>query len=118
MAAVMPLFLEKNLMKQMLIALCVALFSCVALAVEPMTAEEAGLIMGAIHWIAGEYYALVIVILFAIGFLWAQLRQLISPELLAKAPNWIIVILESIAANRGHAKNELDKNPLSIKRMR
>lgn len=99
-------------------ALVFALFSSLALAeVAPLTPEEAGLILGAIKWVAGEYYAIVMLIFLALGFIWAQVRQFIKPETMAKAPDWLISILESIAANRGHAKNELDKNPIHLKRM-
>ncbi|MFL7036417.1 hypothetical protein BCS71_25105 (plasmid) [Vibrio lentus] len=95
-----------------------AVFSSLAFAsVAPLTAEEAGLLLGAIKWVAGEYYAIVMLSLLALGFIWAQVRQFIKPETLAKAPDWLISILESIAANRGHAKNELDKNPIHFKRM-
>ena len=99
-------------------ALVFALFSSLVLAeVTPLTPEQAGLFFGAIKWVMGEYYAIVVLVLLALGFIWAQLRQFIKPETLAKAPDWLISILESIAANRGHAKNELDKNPIHFKRM-
>lgn len=103
---------------KLFLALVFALFSSVAFAeVAPFTPEEAGLVLGLIKWVAGEYYAIVMLIFLALGFVWAQVRQFIKPETLAKAPDWLISILESIAANRGHAKNEFDKNPIHFKRM-
>ncbi|HAS6054705.1 TPA: hypothetical protein I7122_18400 [Vibrio vulnificus] len=101
-----------------LFALVFTLFSSLALAeVTPFTPEEAGLIFTAIQWVAGEYYVVVLLFLLAVGFVWAQVRQLIKPETMAKLPDWLIVFLESVAANNGHAKNELEKNPVNFKRM-
>ena len=97
-------------------SLVFALFSSLALAeVAPFTPEEAGLIFGAIKWVAGEYYAIVMLVFLALGFVWAQVRQLIKPETMAKLPDWLIVFLEGVAANNGHAKNELEKNPVHLK---
>ncbi|POB99892.1 hypothetical protein CRN41_09435 [Vibrio vulnificus] len=97
-------------------ALVFALFSSLVLAdVAPFTPEEAGLIFTAIKWVAGEYYVVVLLFLLAVGFVWAQVRQFIKPETMAKLPSWLIVFLEGVAANNGHAKNELEKNPIHFK---
>ena len=50
------------------------------------------------------------------GFAWAQVRQLIPAEWMAKLPTRLIVILEFVAANRGSANNDLFHNPCYYKR--
>ena len=103
-------------MKKIIFLLLVMIPNCVAAEVSTLTPEEADLIFGVLRWSAGEYYGAVVLVLFALGFIWAQVRQFIKPQTLAKAPEWLITVLEGIAANRGHAKNQLSNNPIHIKR--
>lgn len=102
-----------------ILAFLMASLSCFAFAdTGALSNEEFGLLMTAINWVAGDYAVLTTVILFAIGFLWAQLRQFVSPETMAKLPKWLIIPLEFLAANKGHAQNELNKDPLRVKKER
>ncbi|MBV7264359.1 hypothetical protein KCG43_20315 [Photobacterium sp. WH24] len=93
-----------------------ALFSVTALAVEPMTSEEASMVFAAIRWLAGDYASVVVLFVLSVGWLWAQVRQMINPELMSKLPSWLIKLLEWFAGNLGHARNDLAKNPLNLKR--
>lgn len=49
---------------------------------------------------------------------WSQVRQLISPQWMAKLPNWLIDVLEFLAANKGKACNETWNDPKHIKRVK
>ncbi|MDW2204311.1 hypothetical protein R7007_21820 [Vibrio sp. 1636] len=49
--------------------------------------------------------------------IWSQVRQLIPPAWLAKLPNWLIDVLEFLAANKGKAGNESWNDPKHIKRV-
>ncbi|UTZ44597.1 hypothetical protein [Vibrio campbellii] len=99
------------------LAFLLSLFSCFALAdMGAMSDEEFGFFMTALKWVAGDYEILIIVILLAIGYIYAQVRQCISPQTMAKLPRWLIISLEYLAANKGHAQNALIKNPLELKR--
>ncbi|EPX4144422.1 hypothetical protein ACW0FS_004100 [Vibrio vulnificus] len=49
---------------------------------------------------------------------WSQVRQLIPPQWMAKLPNWLIDVLEFLAANKGKAGNEAWNDPKHIKRVK
>ena len=66
----------------------------------------------------GDKAAPVITGLLLVAYIWAQVRQLVPPEKLAKLPSWVITLLEFIAANKGKATNELINDPKHIKRVK
>ncbi|HIF9260444.1 TPA: hypothetical protein ACX6S2_003456 [Photobacterium damselae] len=49
---------------------------------------------------------------------WTQLRQIIPPSWLAKLPMPLIVLLETLAGNRGLSRNERLTDPRQLKRER
>ncbi|ENM3832832.1 hypothetical protein LH205_003218 [Vibrio cholerae] len=48
--------------------------------------------------------------------IWSQLRQLISPTLIARLPRWVIWVLEFAAANFGKSRNDYLQDPLTYKK--
>ncbi|EGQ7854384.1 hypothetical protein ABMX64_20145 [Vibrio vulnificus] len=50
--------------------------------------------------------------------IWSQVRQLIPPSWMAKLPNWLIDLLEFLAANKGTASNEAWYDPKHLKRVK
>lgn len=68
--------------------------------------------------VLGDKAASIVVVISVVGYLWAQCRQLIPARYLAKLPTWLITGLELLAANKGQAANELDKDPRHVKRVR
>ncbi len=56
-----------------------------------------------------------------IGFglvVWSQLRQIIPAKYLAKLPDWVIDVLEFLAANKGQAANDMTNDPRYVKTSR
>lgn len=102
-------------MKLFLILFC-SLLSVSAFAVEPLVTEPAIALVPIITALLGDKAAAVIVIVSVIGFAWAQLRQLIPAEYMAKLPGWLIWCLELFAANKGKAGNASSNSPEHLKK--
>ncbi|GLS83233.1 hypothetical protein [Paraferrimonas haliotis] len=58
--------------------------------------------------------ALIIAVISIIGYSWTMLRATLSPELLARAPKFVVMALEFLAGNFGKSQN-LD-SPLDKRR--
>lgn len=103
-------------MKKMLMALVVMLFALPALAFASpdmaMTWDAALVVL------FGETGKQIVFWVSIVLVLWSQLRQLIPPEWIAKLPEWLINVLEFLAANKGRANNELINDPRHIKRVK
>jgi hypothetical protein len=57
--------------------------------------------------VLGERAAYVLISIALVGYVWAQVRQVVSPEKLAKLPAWVVWLLELLAANKGRAENAI-----------
>ncbi|EGQ7740910.1 MULTISPECIES: hypothetical protein [unclassified Vibrio] len=66
----------------------------------------------------GEHGKVIAAWVSALLVVWSQVRQLIPPEWMAKLPNWLIDLLEFLAANKGKAANEAWNDPKHIKRVK
>lgn len=69
-----------------------------------------------IRELLGDKAAYALVSLSIIGYIWCQVRQLISPKLMAKLPAPLISFLEFAAGNRGLAANNRYCDPKEHKR--
>ncbi|AQS36610.1 hypothetical protein Sps_01444 [Shewanella psychrophila] len=101
---------------KLLIILCCVLVSVSAFSVEPLVTEPAIDLVPIITALLGDKATAVIVIVSIIGFVWAQLRQLIPAEYMAKLPGWLIWYLELLAANKGKAGNASSNSPEHLKK--
>ncbi|KYO58418.1 hypothetical protein [Vibrio parahaemolyticus] len=101
-------------MKKMLMALVVMLFALPALAFASpdmaMTWDAALVVL------FGETGKQIVFWVSIVLVLWSQLRQLIPPEWIAKLPEWLINVLEFLAANKGQSANESYLDPKWRKR--
>lgn len=98
-----------------ILMLCLTLVSCFTfadpLAVTAAASEPAFDIVPLLVGLLGEKAVYVLVTIAVIGFIWAQLRQLISADTLAKLPSWLVWLLELLAANKGNASNAINNKP-------
>tara|TARA_R110002033_G_scaffold171199_1_gene218054 strand:+ start:23082 stop:23459 length:378 start_codon:yes stop_codon:yes gene_type:complete len=105
---------------RIILIMCLALVSCFTFAdpliVAPVVDEPAFDIVSLLVGLLGEKSVYVLVAIAVIGFVWAQLRQLISAETLAKLPNWVVWLLELLAANKGRASNAINNQPEHYKK--
>lgn len=105
---------------RVILIMCLALVSCFTfadpLAVAPVVDEPAFDIVSLLVGLLGEKAVYVLVAIAVIGFIWAQLRQLISAETLSKLPNWVVWLLELLAANKGRAANAINNQPEHYKK--
>jgi hypothetical protein len=105
---------------RVILIMCLALVSCFTfadpLAVAPVVDEPAFDIVSLLVGLLGEKASYVLVTIAVVGFIWAQLRQLISAETLAKLPSWVVWLLELLAANKGQAANAINNRPERFKK--
>ncbi len=73
-------------------------------------------LIGLIQSIAGESAPVWIGWISFVLVIWSQLRQLISPTLIARLPRWVIWVLEFAAANFGKSRNDYLQDPLTYKK--
>lgn len=70
-----------------------------------------------IKGIFGDKATYIFVSISIVGYIWCQVRQLISPELMAKLPDFVIFLLEFAAGNKGLASNSRLNDPKHHKRI-
>lgn len=55
----------------------------------------------------GDKAGYAVITIAVVGYVWAQMRQIISAEKLSKLPGWVLWLLELLAANKGRAENAI-----------
>ena len=105
---------------RVILMMCLVFVSCCTFAdpsvIDPIASEPAFDIVSFLAGLLGDKSGYVLVTIAAIGFVWAQLRQLISAETLAKLPTWMVWFLELLAANKGRATNAINNQPEHYKK--
>lgn len=101
---------------KLLFMMCVALVSMSAFAGEPVVTEPAIDLVPILTALLGDKAAMVLVVVSVVGYTWAQVRQLIPADYMAKLPKWVIWCLELLAANKGKAKNVAANRPEHVKK--
>lgn len=76
-------------------------------ATDVVTADPSFDIVTLIVALLGDKAAYAVLTIAVVGYVWAQLRQLIPAEKLSKLPAWVLWLLELLAANKGRAENAI-----------
>ncbi|OAR43276.1 hypothetical protein [Vibrio parahaemolyticus] len=98
---------------KLFVAVCLAMFSATALAMELAAGVPA---YDALITIFSEQGQTAVFWICFVGYAWALLRQFIKPERLSWLPVWVIDLLEFAAMNKGYAKNDTLNDPKFVKR--